>query len=385
MSFDVPHDPVWWASIYTPGSVAGMSIASFRTNHAFIRSHLGTYFVCLIIAEIVQAVGSIMSARWIVLREVHAGPFCAAQGALKNAGNVSTALWSLIIAIHTFTLLFLKVRVPQAVLHATLVLVWLFVGFLVVLGPAALERPEKGPFWGVSGHWCWITANYMPERFAMEYLFMAVTAIVSLLLYSLMFLRLRGNIDVTGSRVAFCRARTPWQRVPNMSDPQIERVGRTMLLYPLCYVVLVLPIAACRWNETYGGTVPFGVTIFADSVFILSGLVNAVLYSTTRRVVPREAIMISSKSASANSRRLPAHVKAAQAMESFQVGHSSIHMHTEKSTMVETIPVQRSVDDFIPKHSRLHSPSTSSPETTTDTVYPVLDIYSAGPSSRFDA
>jgi Slime mold cyclic AMP receptor len=114
-----------------------------------------------------------MSARWIALREVHAGRFCAAQGALKNAGNVSTSLWTLVIAIHTFTLVFLKVRVPQKVLYATLVLVWLFVGFLVILGPAALQRPEKGPFWGVSGSWCWITTNYVAEQFAMEYLFVS--------------------------------------------------------------------------------------------------------------------------------------------------------------------------------------------------------------------
>jgi hypothetical protein len=59
---------------------------------------------------------------------------------------------------------------------------------------------------------------------------MALTAVVSLLLYFLIFLRLRGNIEGVGFRVVFCRARTPWQRVPNMSDPQIERVGRMMLL-----------------------------------------------------------------------------------------------------------------------------------------------------------
>lgn len=44
------------------------------------------------------------------MREVQAGRFCATQGALKNAGNVSTSLWTLVIAIHTFTLVFLKVH-----------------------------------------------------------------------------------------------------------------------------------------------------------------------------------------------------------------------------------------------------------------------------------
>lgn len=60
---------------------------------------------------------------------------------------------------------------------------------------------------------------------------MFTTAIVSIILYGLMFLRLRGNIDGVGLRITFCRARQPWQSDTNMSDPQIARVGKTMLLY----------------------------------------------------------------------------------------------------------------------------------------------------------
>jgi hypothetical protein len=44
--------------------------------------------------------------------------------------------------------------------------------------------------------------------------------------------------------------------------------------YPVAYVILVLPIAAVRWSETYGAEVPFGVTIFADTVFLLSGTLS---------------------------------------------------------------------------------------------------------------
>ena len=43
------------------------------------------------------------------------------------------------------------------------------------------------------------------------------------------------------------------------------------LRYPVAYVVLILPIAACRWSATYNGNVPFAATIFADAVFLLSG------------------------------------------------------------------------------------------------------------------
>jgi hypothetical protein len=60
---------------------------------------------------------------------------------------------------------------------------------------------------------------------------MFTTAIVSVILYVLIFLRLRGNIEGVGFRIGFCRARTPWQRDTSMADPQIARVGKRMLLY----------------------------------------------------------------------------------------------------------------------------------------------------------
>ena len=68
-----------------------------------------------------------------------------------------------------------------------------------------MATPEQGPFYGISGFWCWITPNYPTERYTLEYLFMFTTAGVSFVLYSLIFFRLRGNIAVNGWKVSFRR------------------------------------------------------------------------------------------------------------------------------------------------------------------------------------
>lgn len=92
------------------------------------------------------------------------------------------------LAIHTFCVLFLRMKPKDWALYATLVGVWVFVGFLVILGPAAVQKANHGPycesveffFWsnmqrsqsslvGISGDWCWISDPYPAARVGLEY------------------------------------------------------------------------------------------------------------------------------------------------------------------------------------------------------------------------
>lgn len=63
------------------------------------------------------------------------------------------------------------------------------------------------------------------------------------------------------------------------------QVARQMLWYPVAYSILVIPIAAARFSAFNGKDVPFSVTIFTGSIFMLSGFVNAILFTATRRVI----------------------------------------------------------------------------------------------------
>lgn len=268
-------------------------------DHLFIRTHVAAYFISLLLCDMVQGIGSIINISWIQHMGVTFGPLCVAQGAIKQAGNVGTALWSFVIALHTFCLLFLGMRIKDWVCYATLVFVWLFLGFILALGPGIIASAEKGPFYGISGVWCWMTPAYPTERFTLEYLFMFASAGVSFFLYSLVFLRLRGNVTVNGWSVRF-HSRDQGFKFASVtsggaySDPsqskKVTTVARKMLWYPVVYTILVLPIAAARFSAFAGKTVPFAVTILSGTIFMLSGFVNTLLFTTTRRVIPASTI-----------------------------------------------------------------------------------------------
>ncbi|KIJ43393.1 hypothetical protein M422DRAFT_145125, partial [Sphaerobolus stellatus SS14] len=165
-----------------------------RSKHQFVRSSVGPFFISLILSDLLQAIGSVMNIRWMLIMGVEPGHFCIAQAALKQTGNLGTALWSLVIAFHTFSLLFLRRPISRKLSCITFFAVWIFLGIIIMLGPVIIENNKKGPFWGVSGYWCWITNSYHIEQLTNEYLFMFITVGLSFVLYTLIFLRLRGNI-----------------------------------------------------------------------------------------------------------------------------------------------------------------------------------------------
>lgn len=245
-----------------------------------------------------QGVGSIINIAWIRDGGVTNNGLCVAQGAIKQTGNVGTALWSLVIAIHTFFLLFYRAKVPDWVCYVVLVTVWLILGVVLSLGPGILASKENGPFYGISGLWCWMTSGYFVERLALEYCFMFASAGFSFVLYSLVFLRLRGNITTNGYRFSFHRrvvvkgySSRQYNAVTDPSqNTHVMKVARQMMWYPIVYTILVVPIAAARFAQFGGNPVPWQVTVTTGTIFMLSGFVNAILFTTTRRVLPASNI-----------------------------------------------------------------------------------------------
>jgi len=162
---------------------------------------------------------------------------------------------------------------------------------LVCLGPAALDSKIRGPFYGISGYWCWITDEYKSERITMDYMIMFLSAILSFILYTLVFLRMRGNIVVNGLHIRFRLAKSESRRGKLYAQSYALKIARQMLLYPVAYTIVILPIAAARFCEWSGRDVPFTVTIFSDVVFLLSGVVNVLLFCATRRILPARSVV----------------------------------------------------------------------------------------------
>jgi hypothetical protein len=74
-----------------------------------MRTHVVAYFVSLLLCDAISgeltacsiadvvlfylAMGSLMSGAWVSHGGLHLNALCTAQGALKNTGNVGSALW----------------------------------------------------------------------------------------------------------------------------------------------------------------------------------------------------------------------------------------------------------------------------------------------------
>jgi hypothetical protein len=156
---------------------------------------------------------------------------------------------------------------------------------------------ERGPYYGISGYWCWIRPEYSIERYTSEYIFVFASAGFSFILYLFVFLRLRGNVTVSAGWKVYFQQR-PKVRLGRTSggayistddrrlESQVTTVAKQMLWYPLVYTILVLPMGAARYCTNSGIPVSFPAITATAALFMLGGFVNTVLFCATRNVLP---------------------------------------------------------------------------------------------------
>ncbi|KAF9653007.1 hypothetical protein BDM02DRAFT_3183333 [Thelephora ganbajun] len=275
------------------GVAAWLNRTSESKNY-FFRTNVAAYFICLLVADLIQALASIMNARWVQFGGVQRGQFCTAQGVLKHLSDIGSASWSFVISAQTFCLLFYQLHSPRWVGWVVLGLANGLMVMLIFLGPAVYRTKADGDFYGISGYWCWITPEYNLGRVTLDYMILFLSAFLSFILYTLVFFRLRGNIVVTGWHVRFRmleKDESGW-RGRERANSRALSIARQMILYPVAYTILFLPIAVLRLCEWTGQPVSFAVMMFCDSIFLLGGVINVVLFCTIRRVIPIKEVAV---------------------------------------------------------------------------------------------
>ncbi|KAG2016373.1 hypothetical protein CC2G_009544 [Coprinopsis cinerea AmutBmut pab1-1] len=162
--------------------------------------------------------------------------------------------------------------------------VWIFTALVVGI-PNAVHRNEI--YYGRNGFWCWIRDEYKVELVVSEYLWVWLAAFLMVVLYTLMFLVMRGFIVVErGVRWRGSNGVNVNRHHHNDEMDEEERAVRTianlLLFYPAVYVVCVFPNSLTRWLAFSGHKPPYQATLFASSIFAFSGLFNVVLFFLTR-------------------------------------------------------------------------------------------------------
>ncbi|KAG0708745.1 hypothetical protein DFH29DRAFT_888819 [Suillus ampliporus] len=263
-------------------------------------THIHYYFLNLMFFDLIQAIGGMFDIAWIDAARVYPGTICTVQGAFKHVGNTGAAFSTMAIALHTMQVLVLKWNTPPKAALLGSAIIWLTVGLMVGIPNAAIDD-----FYGPTGHWCWIERNNF-QRMGLQYLWMWIAAFITIVVYLFLALVVKRIIIIDGNRIRIRWVSADARSVSasDGSDPRPPRdegtIALRMLFYPAVYIITVLPITAARFTEFHSNDVPWAVTAWADTLLLLSGFFNTILYTLTRpKLLPhsrrsRSRVVISS-------------------------------------------------------------------------------------------
>jgi len=239
-------------------------------------------------ADVLQSIGAVMDIKWINDGKVEVGGFCNAQGIVKQLGETSVAMTTLVIAVYTFVGVWLGNPMKSMwVTRVVLMAIWLFVAFMIILGNIINRGKGKSHFQSPTPFWCWIGEDYLQWRIWGEYIWFWITLGFSLVIYIPLSLWERGNLlfdESTWWKVTF-------QKVDLTADPKLKvnrRRSLAMLAYPLVYCVSIIPLSVVRVmgfvQEQGNGVnhIPSTAIFAVTAIYSLSGICNVVLLLTTR-------------------------------------------------------------------------------------------------------
>ncbi|KAM5433088.1 hypothetical protein MferCBS31731_007200 [Microsporum ferrugineum] len=279
---DLRHGTIMVVVASAVAAAAVLGLLGFLTYRLlFWRKHDGAYlghnqFVVLIynllLADLHVALGFIMSIHWMVYDSLHANsPVCAIQGWLLQIGDPSSGLFVLAIAIHTFATVVIGRKLSYRLTVSCIIALW---GFCLLLVLIPTIRHGKRTF-VPSGAWCWIDQEFEAERFWAHYFWIFISEFGSLILYAFLFFYLRRKMQASA---ALARGQREYLG-------RLRRVTGYMVLYPLAYLLLSLPIAAGRMASASGRPPSLTYLCAAAAIIASSGTVDVIMYTLTRKAL----------------------------------------------------------------------------------------------------
>ncbi|KAI1205362.1 G protein-coupled glucose receptor regulating Gpa2-domain-containing protein [Annulohypoxylon truncatum] len=242
----------------------------------------------LLLADMHQATAFALNIPWIRENEIIVGsPSCWAQGWFVSTGDLSASCFICAISVHTYLSVVKGYRPPHWALHLAIAGLWLFVYVMAVTGVAATNNgKEAGGFYVRAVAWCWVSVRYENLRLWLHYLWIFVSIMVTSILYTLVFISLRG-------RKVLCRSHSRRRPSTTARSGQNGASARThpsdhrpaFLIYPLIYVLCTAPLALGRIATMTGKDVSVAYFCLAGAMIASNGWLDVLLFSTTRHSI----------------------------------------------------------------------------------------------------
>ncbi|KAF9064159.1 hypothetical protein BDP27DRAFT_1426103 [Rhodocollybia butyracea] len=253
---------------------------------SFFNTQLGYYAACLLVANMINALAGLMGLPFLVNRAITDNALCTSQAVVMQIGNISVAYFTVAIAIHTFNSLVLRMRQSAYVYIPTILFGW---AVSIVIAILPLIR-QMGPVYGPSGLSCGIRVTFPRHMLFFHILPIFVAAVLSAILYTLIFLVLRGILVIKGRVSLTLNPEQRWGGDRSNSTYQkfVGSIARSMLWYPAAYILLLVPYSVTRLLTLRGFVVPYQSVVFAFVCWfalVYEGVTDAFLLFNTFRIL----------------------------------------------------------------------------------------------------
>lgn len=264
-------------------AVLAVKNAEQPAEFVFFKTQLGIYAANILCADLIIAGSGLINVSWLPRRGIVEGGLCIAQAITMQIGNVAAAYFTVAISVHTFVTLVLRVRQSVSVTAAVLILGWIIASVVGIL-------PQiRASVYGASGIMCAVKPDMAKSQFLVHLLPIYLAAMLSTIMYSLIFLVLRGTLVVRGG---FKLELDPDRRISrsNLIEEEsyhqfVVAIAKSILWFPVAYVLLLVPYSTTQMLSIAGFTVSFEVQILAAVCWFLIGIVNVLLLYNTFRVL----------------------------------------------------------------------------------------------------
>lgn len=202
------------------------------------------------------------SWRWVAANDIETSSnVCSVQGAFIQMGDLMTALFVILIALHTLKHFITPTnpRIPDKIFNSLIASVW-----VVALCTAIVPRIIRHNFYAPVGVWCWINATYIWPRLYLHYIYLFLAEAVSIFVY--------GGLGIY-----------LWCYSSRAGATDLRRAARTMFMYPITYTIGTLPLASARVQAMRGQTVSKAHIVAVCIIFSTLGGINCAVYVLTRR------------------------------------------------------------------------------------------------------
>ncbi|KAG1750721.1 hypothetical protein EDB19DRAFT_1611739, partial [Suillus lakei] len=252
-------------------------------ENLFFRTQLGHYAASLVLSNVFLTAAGLMEFLWVKQSGIHQGSVFAV---LMQIGNWATCFFSVAIGVHTCNSLVF--RLYQISYLSVVVIAFGWVMSLVI----ALAPVSQAGVYGPVTVSCGVTAAHPSKIFGIEAFPVILVSLLLVIIYSLIFLVLRGILHIKGGIKLTFKAQGRWCAVTDSEEYHrfmvaVAKTISSVLTSCLAFVSLWLPITLANMAHFSGRNIPFGADVFAHVSCSMFGLVNVgLLYNTFRVLSP---------------------------------------------------------------------------------------------------